>query len=92
MLFAKLNTHGEGTWTVSRGLSPDQLMTLGGLRYRRLPRAQVCAKRNISVAWGQPQERAPSSPWLSLPHLGIIVHRVLLGDSCCQPKHSRENY
>lgn len=92
MLLAKLNTHGEATWTVSRGLSPDQLMTLSALQYSRLPRAQVYTKRNISLARGQPQERAPSSPHLSLPHLDIIVHHVLLGNRCCQPKRNRENY
>lgn len=32
MLLAKLNIHAEGTWTVSRELSPNQLMTLGGLQ------------------------------------------------------------
>lgn len=84
MLLAKLNTHGKGTWTVSRGRSPDHLMTLGGSPYSRLPRAQLCAKGNIAVAQEQPQKRAPSSPGFSLPHLDIIVHRVLLGTSHCQ--------
>lgn len=32
---AKLNTHKEGTWTVSRGLNPNQLTPLSGFCARR---------------------------------------------------------
>lgn len=85
---AKLNTHREGTWTLSKGLNPKQLMTLSGLQHQ----AQVCAKRKIPLGWGQLQDRAPFLPGLSLPHLDIIIHVVLLGDSCCQSKCRKENH